>query len=104
MDEFHYAWPFLIPIVGIICTFAFVIVLEPLSGLIPGYARRAAVTLSACRGAVGIALCACSPSLNRLTEWVSAAALFIWWSTAKLRRMTSLSTGKSVNLRLCLPG
>ncbi len=27
MDEFHYAWPFLIPIVGTICTFTFVIVL-----------------------------------------------------------------------------
>jgi len=27
MDEFRYAWPFLIPIVGTICTFAFVIVL-----------------------------------------------------------------------------
>ena len=27
MEEFGYAWPFLIPIVGTICTFAFVIVL-----------------------------------------------------------------------------
>ena len=27
MDEFRYAWPFLIPIVGTICSFAFVIVL-----------------------------------------------------------------------------
>ena len=27
MDEFRYAWPFMIPIVGTICTFAFVIVL-----------------------------------------------------------------------------
>ena len=27
MDDFHYAWPFMIPIVGTICTFAFVIVL-----------------------------------------------------------------------------
>ena len=26
-DEFRYAWPFLIPIVGTICTFTFVIVL-----------------------------------------------------------------------------
>ncbi len=27
MDDFHYAWPFMIPIVGTVCTFAFVIVL-----------------------------------------------------------------------------
>ena len=27
MDDFHYAWPFMIPIVGIVCTFAFIIVL-----------------------------------------------------------------------------
>jgi hypothetical protein len=27
MDDFHFAWPFLIPIVAIICSFAFVIVL-----------------------------------------------------------------------------
>ena len=27
MDDFRYAWPFMIPIVGTICTFAFVIVL-----------------------------------------------------------------------------
>ena len=27
MDDFRYAWPFMIPIVAIVCTFAFVIVL-----------------------------------------------------------------------------
>jgi hypothetical protein len=27
LDDLHFAWPFLIPIVGIICSFAFVIVL-----------------------------------------------------------------------------
>jgi hypothetical protein len=27
MDDFRYAWPFLIPIVGTLCTFAFIIVL-----------------------------------------------------------------------------
>ena len=27
MDDLHFMWPFMIPIVGTICTFAFIIVL-----------------------------------------------------------------------------